>query len=120
MYPKYACGQLWEEMKTRAEQNNCVFHLNAKVTGLTLDGNRITRVQTTTNGTKQEHTGDLIISSLPIKHLINGLSGAPKKIKQTANQLEYQDYIHVAFVVKKFNLKNNTAWPTLHNIAPDS
>ena len=120
MYPKYACGQLWEEMKTRAEQKNCVFHLNAKVTGLTLDRNRITRVQTTTNGTAQEHTGDLIISSLPIKHLINGLSGAPEKIKQTANQLEYRDYIHVAFVVKKFNLKNNTAWPTLHNIAPDS
>ena len=57
---------------------------------------------------------------MPIKELIEDLSGVPQAIRDIAYGLPYRDYMLVSFMVKNWNLKNNTEWKTINNISPDS
>ena len=57
---------------------------------------------------------------MPVKDLISSINDTPIDIKQIAEGLPYRDYILVSFLVKNWNLKNNTDWKTIDNICPDS
>ena len=119
-YPKYGPGQLWEITAAEAEKLGGRIIKNAKVTRLIKDGDRLTGVIYVENGEEKELSADIIISSMPVKDLVLGMNGVPKKYTDIAAGLPYRDYMTVGVLVDKLNLKNETKIKTIGNIVPDN
>lgn len=120
IYPKLGAGQLWDEMAKKIIALGGEIHTQAEVVGLNIENNKITALKVKQNQEVIDWYGDIIISSMPVKDLILGLSTIPESIKNIAEGLPYRDYELISFLVKDFNLKNNTEWKTIGNICPDS
>ena len=117
-YPKYGPGQLWENVAKKIEEQNGKIITNSKVTKIIFKNNKITSVYCD----NKEYKGDLFISSMPIKDLINEMDGNKKvdsDIKRIANGLPYRDFITIGCLVSKLKIKNNTKINTLGDIVPD-
>ena len=121
-YPKLGSSQLWDKMADFIRSNGGEIILSSQVIGLTKSENKIysVKVKNMENGDIQEIYGDIFVSSMPVKELITSMNDVPEDIYEIANNLSYRDYILVNYVVNKIDLKNNTDWPTVNNIAPDS
>ncbi len=122
-YPKYGSSQFWNLIAEKIKEAGGKIILNNKVTGINKDSNNIVKsIEITDINTNQKQTveGDLFISSMPIKDLFTCLNDIPKDIEEIAENLQYRDFILVNFVLNKIDLKNNTNYPTINNIAPDS
>lgn len=120
-YPKYGPGQLWEELARKAENNGVIIRKNTKVQKIIKENNIITKIQCISNGREEIIEGDLFISSMPLKDLINDIEGekVPDNIVQIATNLPYRDFITVGLLVDKLKIINNTKIKTLGNIIPD-
>lgn len=121
-YPKLGSSQLWETMADEIKKMGGKILLNEKVMSLTKTDNKITSIKivNTQTGVQQDLSGDIFVSSMPIKELLTNLNDVPQETFDIANNLVYRDFILVNFVTDKINLKNNTDVPTINNIAPDS
>ena len=113
-YPKYGPGQLWELVGKRVTEMGGNILYGRKVTEIVTDGRKVSAVKC---GDK-EFIADEVISSMPIKNLINGMD-APDDIKRIAEGLPYRDFVTVGLLVNKLKLKNRTDKRTLGNIVPD-
>ncbi len=120
-YPKYGPGQLWEKVASEIKKMGGEILLNHKVIKVNLnkDKKSIKSIICLVNDEEIEIKGDIFISSMPIKDLINGIDNVPKKVKDIALNLPYRDFVTVGLLVKKINLKNETDKKTLNNIIPD-
>ena len=116
-YPKYGAGQLWNLMADKIIKSGGEIWFNSKVEKFYNDGKHIYSV-VLNNG--KEIKADYVISSMPIKDLIGGMQYVPENIYNIASNLEYRNYILVSLVASKINLKNDTKYPTVNDIAPDS
>ena len=115
-YPKYGPGQLWETLAKDIKKMGGKILFNTPVTKINVKDNKITSVESNTKTFK----GDIFISSMPLKDLVNDLDEkVPNDIKKIANGLPYRDFVTVGLLVKKLNLKNETKIETLNNIVPD-
>jgi hypothetical protein len=115
LYPKFGPGQLWEKVGDEFEKMGGKILKNYNVVKVNEKNGKIISVVCNVNGEEIVIKGDIFISSMPIKDLINGMEKVPNKVKQIANGLPYRDFITVGLLVKKLNLKNEThMWsPTL-------
>ena len=120
LYPKNGSSQLWDEMAQHILNCGGEIHTNATVVGLKLENKKIVSVQVNKENQTHDWYADYIISSLPIKDLMEKMSSVPQSIKNVATNLAYRDYIMTTFLIKDFKIKNNTKYPTLNNIPPDS
>ncbi len=122
-YPKYGPGQLWETVAEQIVELGGVLQKGCSVKSLKtgeVDGTKkITGVVYEKDGNMVEETADIVISTMPIKDLIAGISEAPDNVSEVAQGLPYRDFVTVGMLVNKLNLKNETAIPTLGNIVPD-
>lgn len=119
-YPKYGPGQLWEIAALEFEKLGGTIIKNAKVVRVNNgDDNMIDSVSYILDGKEQELKGDIVISSMPVKDLINGMKNVPCSVMKVANGLPYRDFVTVGVLVNKLNLKNETSIRTLGNIVPD-
>lgn len=116
-YPKYGPGQLWETVAQEIEARGAVIRKNARVTGIRTDGTGKILSVTLADGETLE--GDIFLSSMPVKDLVAGMNDVPEKEASIAAGLPYRDFVTVGLLVKKLNLKNETAIRTLGNIVPD-
>lgn len=117
-YPKYGPGQLWEAVAKQIEVCGGIIHKKRRVSKIEVKGNKINEV-ICENG--QRFKGDIFISSMPIKDLIEAL---PEKsmnsdIRKDAINLPYRDFITVGLLIKKLKIKNNSKLETIRNIIPD-
>lgn len=121
-YPKYGSSQLWETMADEIKKAGGEIILNTKVTSLYKNNNQVETIEITDKLTneKRKLSGDIFLSSMPIKDLIESLNDKPASVEHIAKNLQYRDFILVNFLCNKFNLKNDTTWATVNNIAPDS
>lgn len=117
-YPKYGAGQMWDEMAKVILERGGEIRLGAKVVGIELCDNKIKAISV--DGSPQEYCADYIISSMPVKDLICSMNNVPKNVYEIAQGLPYRDYQLISYKVKNFKLKNETDWPTVNNICPDS
>ena len=115
MYPKYGPGQLWEMVAAEFEKMGGVILKDKKVTKINQKDGKIKSVM----AGEEEIKGDIFISSMPLKDLVNDMNDVPKKILDIATGLPYRDFVTVGLLVKKLNLKNETNIKTLGNIVPD-
>jgi protoporphyrinogen oxidase len=101
-YPKYGPGQFWERVAEEIEKLGGKIILNSKVIKINSKNNKITSIIYDNNKIKKEINGDIFISSMPLKDLINSFSAkTPTKIKKIASGLPYRDFITIGLLVKK-------------------
>lgn len=99
-YPIHGPGELWESAKNKLEENNSSVIMGQRVTKLTYSNSQITSVETTNaDGDLQIHFGTDVISSLPIRELLNALEPKPpEEILVAANSLHYRDFLTVVLI----------------------
>lgn len=117
-YPKFGPGHFWEIVADKIKLMGGKIVFNSLVDEIKFNGNKIISVTANDNIYK----GDIFISTMPIKDLINGLNGNKplnKNILEIANNLPYRDFITVGCLVDKLKIKNKTNIKTLGNIVPD-
>jgi protoporphyrinogen oxidase len=116
-YPKLGPGQLWETVAKEVEKMGGVILKNHPVTALHKKGNRIVSVSC---GDK-EIACDIVISSMPVKDLMDGIKGdvPSSELLAVADGLPYRDFVTVGLLVPRLHLKNQTNIKTLGNIVPD-
>jgi protoporphyrinogen oxidase len=121
IYPKYGPGQLWELVAEKIKEKNGKVLLNHKVIEFNLKNNKINSVVTLNDDKKVKIEGDIFISTMPIKDLVNSLKidNLPKNVLEIADGLPYRDFITIGLLIKNLNLKNKTNIRTLNNIVPD-
>lgn len=118
-YPKYGPGQLWQITAEEFEKMGGKIIYNCRVDQLKKEDSQISSLLCTCNGERIEYACDIVISSMPLKDLVNGLKNIPDEIKYIASGLPYRDFVTVGLLLKKLNLKNETKLKTLNNIVPD-
>ena len=119
-YPKYGPGQLWEEVAKKIEEKSGIIKKNYKVVKINANNNKIISVICDNFGKKEIIKGDIFISSMPLKDMINSFNfNVPNKIKNISKGLPYRDFITVGLLVNKLNLDNKTNIKTINNIVPD-
>lgn len=119
-YPKLGPGQLWDTAAVEIEKLGGKIIKNAKVTKLHKDENNvITSLTYVKDGTEYTENGDVFISSMPVKDLVNGMNDVPAEPKRIADGLPYRDYMTVGVLIPKLNLVNKTNIKTVNNIVPD-
>lgn len=119
LYPKYGPGHLWEAVAKDIEKMGGTIYKNHKVVKLNTNKSNIVSVECLVNNNKEIISGDIFISSMPIKDLIGGISRVPKNIKDIALGLPYRDFVTIGLLVKKLKLENKTNIKTINNIVPD-
>lgn len=117
-YPKYGPGHFWETVAKKVVRMGGQIIKKSKVNKINFKNNRIVSVETD-NGV---YDADIFISSMPLKDLVNSLSGnkdVSSDIKRIATGLPYRDFVTVGLLVDKLKLENKTNIKTLGNIVPD-
>lgn len=120
LYPKLGPGQMWDMTANKIEEMGGMIIKNAKVIKLNRKNNVISSIVYRQNEKEIEMEGDYIISSMPLKDLVEGMSKVPENIKRIASGLPYRDYKTIGVLVKKMNLDNLTNISTFGNIIPDN
>ena len=119
-YPKLGPGQLWDLTADEVRNKGGKIITNAKVVKIHKDGNgHLTGVTYEKDGQSFSIEGDYVISSMPVKDLVEGMDNVPGPMLKIASGLPYRDYMTVGVLVPKLNLKNETKIKTLGNIVPD-
>jgi protoporphyrinogen oxidase len=107
LYPKFGPGQMWEEVARQVRLKGGKILTNIEVTGLQMDGNRVTVVdaQDIETGEPQRFAGDYVFSTLPVKELVRSMKrDIPEEILQISDGLQYRDFITVGLLMKKLKI----------------
>ena len=119
-YPKLGPGELWDVTAAEVEKLGGTIIKGAKVTRLHKDDqNVLTGITYEKDGAEHTMDGDLVISSMPVKDLVEGMNDVPEKPMAIAKGLPYRDYMTLGVLVPRLNLKNKTRFRTVGNIVPD-
>lgn len=122
LYPKLGPGQLWEQVAADVEQMGGKILKNTRVCGFQMGEGRIQKVvcQDTESGEQTGHDCDLVISSMPLKDLVEAMGeAAPARIRRIADGLPYRDFVTVGLLVRRLNLTNTTKLATVGGLIPD-
>ena len=114
-YPKFGPGQLWETVCQEVLARGGHVLSGKKVTGFSVEQNRITAV----NCGDESFPCDLVLSSMPLRSLVEGLPEVPAEIRRIATGLPYRDFVTVGLLVERLKITNTTGMKTLGNIVPD-
>ena len=118
-YPKYGPGQLWETVAEEFTKAGGSLLMNTKVDKILLRNGMAEKVICTQNGATVEFECDILLSSMPVKDLVDGMNDVPADIAAIASGLPYRDFVTVGLQVDRLLLKNETKLKTLSNIIPD-
>lgn len=119
-YPKLGPGELWDVTAEEIEKLGGTIIKEAKVTKIHKnENNLLTSLTYEKDGKEVTIDGDIIISSMPIRDLVEGMNDVPAEPKRIAKGLPYRDYMTLGVLVKKLNLENKTKLKTVNNIVPD-
>ncbi|MBR3512120.1 MAG: NAD(P)/FAD-dependent oxidoreductase [Clostridia bacterium] len=120
-YPKFGPGQLWEELAKKVEEKGVKICKNHSVQKVLVKNNKVTSVMCNVDGKIEEFEGDVFISSMPLKDLVEDITGeeVPKEELEIAKGLPYVDFQTVGVLVNKMKLENETKIKTINNIVPD-
>lgn len=121
IYPKYGPGQLWETVAEEVVGMGGKIHTHCCVKKLHCEENRVCAVEYECEGKTYTLEADTVISSMPVKDLVAGITGieVPENVRDIACGLPYRDFVTVGLLVDKLSIRNETAVKTLNNIVPD-
>ena len=115
-YPKYGPGQMWERVTEMLREMGHPVFLGRRVVRIHRDSGRVTMVTVAArDGNQESVSADHIISSMPIKDLVNVLDPpAPAAVIEAANRLRYRDFLTVGLVVDETELFPDN-WIYIHS-----
>ena len=119
-YPKLGPGELWELTADEIIKKGGNIIKNAKVVKINKKDNQLSGVTYVKEDQEIILDGDYVISSMPVKDLVEGMNDVPDKYLKIASGLPYRDYMTVGVLIDHLNLKNETKIKTLGNIVPDN
>ena len=120
-YPKFGPGKLLQTVADLFKNKGGKIVFGQKVTRLIQDNQKIIAVETTDDhGKKMVYEGDIFISTMPVKDLINAMNDVPPEIHHIADGLLYRDFRVAGILLNKLKLKNTTAISTINQIVPDT
>ena len=119
-YPKYGPGQLWETVAADFIGIGGTIRTHCKAVSIVVENSQVRKVVCEENGQRVELDADIVISSMPLKELVEGMNGVPDDVKSIAQGLPYRDFVTVGVLVDRLNLQNKTSIKTLNNIIPDN
>ena len=115
-YPKYGPGQMWEECRRKSEALGVQVHMGKGVTGLHRDevfGKWTVTLDDGNAATNYDH----VISTMPIRQLVNGIDNAKTNaLVNAANSLHYRDFLTVILILKDDHLFDDN-WVYIHDPA---
>jgi len=96
-YPRFGPGQMWEQMTEDIRAHSGEVRVNAPVTRLRMDGDRV--VEVVAGG--ETITPSYVISSLPLRSTVAITEPeAPVDVRDAARGLRYRDFLTVALVIE--------------------
>lgn len=107
LYPKYGPGQLWQEVAAMVTAGGGRILFNRAVIGLETAGGRVTGavVRDEETGAVTTMAADFVLSSMPVRDLVAGLSPPPPaEVARVAAGLPYRDFITVGLLVRRMRL----------------
>lgn len=120
-YPKYGPGHMWQSVAKLVQEKGGEIIFNQQVTKIIKKDGKIEAVETTDkNGNMATYKGDIFISTMPVKDLIESMTDVPSNIQKIASGLMYRDFRVVGVLLNKLKLKNTTKIKTIQNIVPDT
>ncbi|MBO4303781.1 MAG: NAD(P)/FAD-dependent oxidoreductase [Lentisphaeria bacterium] len=119
-YPKYGPGQLWETAEEEFERLGGRILFDCRAERFVCENGRIeTLFAVNGKGEQCEFHPQIVISSMPVKDLVSGMTPVPEEILAAAKGLPYRDFVTVGLLLEKLALENTTKFRTLGNIVPD-
>ena len=120
-YPKLGPGELWDVTAQEIVKRGGHILKKAHVVKIHKnEENLLTGVTYIQDGEEITIDGDVIISSMPIKDLIDCMNDVPENEARIARGLPYRDYMTVGVLIDHLNLENKTNIKTIGNIVPDN
>ncbi len=106
LYPKFGPGQLWEDVASQVQVKGGKVLLRHTVIGFHGEGTKIARVEVRdeTTGEIQTVDADYVISTMPIRDLVQGIRGSvPADVGLAAQELQYRDFLTVGVLYSGLN-----------------
>jgi protoporphyrinogen oxidase len=97
-YPRYGSGYLWQHAADRFCSDGGRIMLSEQISNIKLHQSRVVEIQCASG---YKLYPDYVISSMPIRDLIESLSAVPEHVLRTACGLEYRSMIVVGMLVQK-------------------
>jgi protoporphyrinogen oxidase len=116
-YPRRGPGMMWEACAGKTRALGGVIEMGCRVTGCQYDEESAAWITTYRDREGGEHTleSEHVISSAPMRELINGLTPAVSdRAKQAANSLKYRDFLTVMLILKNRDAFNDN-WIYIHD-----
>ena len=122
IYPKYGPGHLWQEVANQIRNMGGEIHLCTQAKELKIKDTHVTEVVVTDkNGQNKLIQADYVLSTMPVKELIEKMGEAvPSNVKKVASGLLYRDFRTIGLLLKDLKLKNKTKYRTINNIIHDT
>lgn len=116
-YPKLGPGQMWEKVLEEVKEMGGEIVMEAKVVEVRREKNRVTGVGYEKDGKKVFVSGDVVISSMAMRDLVEAMNDVPKECVRIAKGLPYRDYMTVGVLFKKEALakKLEDNWIYVHD-----
>ncbi|MFL6537426.1 MAG: NAD(P)/FAD-dependent oxidoreductase [Chthoniobacterales bacterium] len=116
-YPRKGPGMMWEECARKTQALGGRIEMDRKVVGCSY--NEVSETWTLTyrdeNDAEYQLESDHVISSAPMRALINGLTPpVAEKAKHAANSLKYRDFLTVMLILKDRNAFDDN-WIYIHD-----
>lgn len=119
-YPKLGPGQLWEEAACQIEKMGGMIKKQCKVVQIAHDKNCIHSVTCKTDSGMEEITGDLFLSSMPLKDLITAMESVPNPVQEIAKNLPYRAFVTIGILLNKFEVEKYSQKHKKVNVGGDS
>jgi protoporphyrinogen oxidase len=113
-YPRLGPGQMWETCRDRIREMGGTVHMEHPVTALHMEDGRIRAVTASTADGERRFEADHVISTLPLRSLVQALRPEPAApVLAAAGGLRYRDFLTVALVLDRADLFPDN-WVYIH------
>ncbi|MFI5396515.1 MAG: NAD(P)/FAD-dependent oxidoreductase [Candidatus Binatia bacterium] len=115
-YPRLGPGMMWERCAELVSQHGSETIRGVRVERIRHRHGRVECVYgRTASGELAEFNGEHVISTMPIRDLVNALDPSPPEgVVRAANQLRYRDYLTVVLIVKRADVFPDN-WIYIHS-----
>jgi protoporphyrinogen oxidase len=104
-YPRLGPGMMWDALRDTVVKQGGHVVTNARVETVCHEGNTITGVTLTENGSQRHCPVSHLISTMPLRTLIRAFQpAAPEAVLAAAGRVHYRDFITVALIVNVCDL----------------
>jgi protoporphyrinogen oxidase len=103
LYPKYGPGQMWEEVARRVSSGGGQLYLRHRVVGLDHSRNHVTAAQVLdeSTGSVRRIGCDYLVSTAPLRDLVEFLSCTDSRIRRISDELPYRDFVTAGLLLNR-------------------